>query len=122
MPPLPFPCPPATYEKKNKQRGRHRHKHGKGGLLPDTVDYQIKGLTDGNRLSVFVLCQQRENSANMGRRFGNSSLFHKLLARECNRHGISYTLPAQPLLTSQKGGEEEAFNVREAFLGGETGR
>ncbi|CAM9372728.1 unnamed protein product, partial [Hapterophycus canaliculatus] len=105
------------------QRGRHRKRHGLGGFLPDTVDYQVKGLTDGNRLSIFVLCRQRENSSNMGRRFGNSSFFHKLLVRECNRLGISYTMPVQPVALGGGGGvgEDEAFRVRDAFLGGELG-
>ena len=94
--------------------------------MPDTVDYSVKGLTDGNRLSIFVCCRQRENSANMGRRFGNSSFFHKLLVRECNRHGIRYTLPPQPIITGAAaaaggggggGPEAEALRTREAFLG-----
>lgn len=100
------------------KRGRHHKRHGHGGMLPDTVDYQVKGLTDGNRLSVFVLCRQRENSANMGRRFGNSSLFLKLIVRECNRHGISYTLPAQPFTL---GGAGDPLDARETFLGGKAG-
>ncbi|CAM9337890.1 unnamed protein product [Scytosiphon promiscuus] len=100
------------------QRGRHRKRHGLGGLMPDTVDYQVKGLTDGNRLSVFVMCRQRENSSNMGRRFGNSSFFHKLLAKECNRLGISYTLPVQPVEMGGGVARDEAFRVRDAFLGG----
>lgn len=83
--------------------------------MPDTVEYYVKGLADGNRVTVFVCCLQRENSANMGRRFGNASFFLKLLVRECIRHGISYTLPPQPLTI---GGEAEALRVREAFLGG----
>lgn len=66
----------------DRQRGRHRHRHGLGGLMPDTVDYSVKGLTDGNRMTVFVCCRQRENSANMSRRFGNASFFLKLLVRE----------------------------------------
>eukprot|EP00752_Nemacystus_decipiens_P010393 g9262.t1 len=106
------------------RRGRHRHRHGLGGLMPDTVDYSVKGLADGNRLSIFVCCRQKENSANMGRRFGNSSFFLKLLVRECNRHGISYTLPPQPLITRSGGGggpEAEAVRTREAFLGGKLG-
>lgn len=92
--------------------------------MPDTVDYSVKGLTDGNRMSIFVCCRQRENSANMGRRFGNSSYFHKLLVRECNRHGIRYTLPPQPLITARGGGggpEAEALRTREEFLGGNLG-
>ena len=94
--------------------------------MPDTVDYSVKGLADGNRLSIFVCCRQRENSANMGRRFGNSSFFLKLLVRECNRYGISYTLPPQPLITRAEGGggggpEAEALRTREAFLGGKMG-
>eukprot|EP00903_Cladosiphon_okamuranus_P008455 g8124.t1 len=105
------------------RRGRHGHRHGLGGLMPDTVDYSVKGLTDGNRLSIFVCCRQRENSANMSRRFGNSSFFLKLLVRECNRHGISYTLPPQPLITGGGGDglEAEALRTREEFLGGKLG-
>lgn len=83
--------------------------------MPDTVDYQVKGLADGNRLAIFVLCKQRDNSSNMGRRFGNSNLFLKLITRECNRLGISYTMPTQPVALN---GAQEVMQTREAFLGG----
>lgn len=88
-------------------------------MKPDTVDYQLKGLADGNRLSVFILCKQRENGSNMGRRFGNASLFLKLITKECHRLGITYSMPSQPVMLS-KGGLE-AWHAREAFLGGEGG-
>ena len=87
--------------------------------MPDTVDYNVKGLADGNRVTVFVCCLQRENSANMGRRWGNASLFIKLLLRECNRHGITYTLPPQPV--TLPAGQAEALRVQEAFLNGKPG-
>ena len=84
--------------------------------MPDTVDYNVKGLADGNRVTVFVNCMQRENSANMHRRFGNASFFIKLLVRECVRHGVSYTLPPQPVTLPSR--DAEALRVREMFLGG----
>lgn len=83
--------------------------------MPDTVDYNVKGLTNGNCVAVFVNCLQRENSADMNRRWGNAHIFNKLLVRECVRHGISYTLPPQPL--TLPAGEAQALRVREAFLG-----
>ena len=90
--------------------------------MPDTVDYMVKGLTDGNRLAVFVLCKQRENGSNMSRRFSNGNLFLKLVARECNKNCISYTLPPQPVtLNGGCGGNggSQVLHAREAFLGGE---
>lgn len=88
--------------------------------MPDTVDYQLKGLADGNRLAVFVLCKQRDNGSNMGRRFGNANLFLKLITRECNRLGISYTMPTQPVaLHGGLNGALNAMETRDAFLGGD---
>lgn len=84
--------------------------------MPDTVDYQVKGLTDGNKLAVFILCRQRENGANMGRRFGNASLFIQLISRECNKLDITYTMPVQPVGLGGKG--LEALRAREDFLDG----
>lgn len=103
----------------HRQRGHLQHRHGKGGLLPDTVDYQFKGLTDGNKLAVFVMCKQRRNGSNMGRRFANGSLFLRLIAKECRRLGISYTMPAQSVTVN---GGLQVLGQREAFLSEEGGK
>ena len=87
--------------------------------MPDTVDYQVKQLTDGNRVAVFFMCKQKENGSNMGRRFTNASLFIKLIARECHRLGVSYSMPPQPITVNKD--SAEALRARENFLGGEAG-
>lgn len=59
------------------------------------------------------MCKQRFNGSNMDRRFANASLFLKLIAMECNRLGISYTLPLQPMAVN---GALEVLTQRDAIL------